>query len=52
MPRGNAHELASCITEMMEHGSRYDNQAIAAEASERFSAKAHFAKLKPLYFPE
>ena len=49
---GNATELAGCITEMMEHGRRYDNQTIAAEASERFSAKAHFAKLKPLYFPE
>ena len=47
---GDANELSQCITAMMERTCDY--AAIAAEASQRFSGEAHFAKLKPLYFPE
>lgn len=49
---GNADELAQCITTMMERSQECDYAAIAAQASKRFSAETHFAKLKPLYFPD
>ncbi len=49
---GNADELAQCITTMMERSQECDYAAIAAQASKRFSAESHFAKLKPLYFPD
>lgn len=49
---GNADELAQCITTMMERSQECDYAAIAAQASKRFLAEAHFAKLKPLYFPD